>query len=331
LPPHPAFENPSGKLIESFRDALVVAFPNSEAFSRFVEDADLVKNLEAEVGRGPLKQVVREFLKFEEARGQLGTVLDKALEHNPGNPQLLQLAKSVGRKAIPGGYEGLSVASFDLRRQENAWREALGAALTKRVIVFVIRETVQEVLEPLTKRLHRFLGELFGTEASGPTNVTLRATLSNLEEAIGRVVKVAPLRSSKPALINVFAENAQAHIVSAFLEGVCQKFATGLAEHLVLVINVAHSWPAAPDHVELPAWCYEDAELNLWINGIARRAGWPQDLMLKVKDFICANATYGGQPTPGGLYDTLAGVIDFLRGEPSEDELIDWLAANLIR
>lgn len=326
MPPHSVLE----KLLDSFRDALVAAFPSWNTFSRFVEGAGLVPNLEAEVGRNALNQVVWEFLKYARAQGQLPSVLAKALEHNPSNPQLLQFAKSVGSKAT-GGHGPLSVEKFDLRQQETAWRTALGAAFTKRVIVFLIREAEQEVFEPLTRRLHRFLGELYHTEASGPTSVTLRATLSNVEEAIARVANAAPVRSSRPALINVFAENAQAHIVSTFLDGVRQKLATVLAVHLVLVINVAKSWPAASDHVELPAWCYEDAELNLWINGIGLPAGWSQEVMRDLKDYICANATYDGQPTPGGLYDTLRSVSDFLGGEPSEVELRAWLDAKLVR
>src|SRR5262249_13150827 len=147
---------------------------------------------------------------------------------------------------------------------------------------------------------------------------------SNLDEAVGRVASSSSILATRPVLIKVYGEKAQDHIITAFLDRVSKRFGTDLNEHLVLLLNVTVTWPPAPTYVELPPWCYEEPELNLWINNHARRMGWPRDLIVEFQKYVCRKSSYGGQVTPGGLYDTLAFAIEFLRDEPSEEELRAW-------
>src|SRR5262249_8667161 len=132
------------------------------------------------------------------------------------------------------------------------------------------------VLEPLVERLRRFIAEFSGTGIYCGKDVTLRPYLSNLDEAVGRVASSSSILATRPVLIKVYGEKAQDHIITAFLDRVSKRFGTDLNEHLVLLLNVTVTWPPAPTYVELPPWCYEEPELNLWINNHARRMGWPR-------------------------------------------------------
>ncbi len=318
----------SGAQLAEFRDALVSAFPTWNDLSEFAESSDLVKNLEAAVGRSATAEAARELLKQQQSAGQLDLVLDHALERRPRNKALAHFAKSVGRHNSRGTFEPLAVESFDLRKQETLWRDAFGADLTKRIIVFIMRDVEQEVMQPLVERLRRFIAEFSGTGAHYGNDVTLRPDLSNLEEAVGRVASVAPLLATRPVLIKVHGEKAQDHIVNTFLDQVRARFGIALDEHLVLLLNVTLTWPAVATYVELPPWAYEEPELNLWINNHARRMSWPKDLIVEFQKYVCRKSTYNGRVTPGGLYDTLAFAIEYLREEPSADDLRAWMRAN---
>jgi hypothetical protein len=320
----------SGDELLAFRDALVTAYPRWQDLREFAEGNDLVEDLEAEIG-GPTKatnDVAYDLLKAMKKQGHLDFTLDKALaRRRSSSVKLLRYARSMGRKVRLGIYEDLSLETFDLQHQETTWRQAFGATLTKRIIVFVIREADQEVLDPLVRRLHRYLEDHSQTSAFGAQPLTLSAAIASLNEAITRVKRFATILDEKPVLLRVYAERAVDPVVIRFLDGVKQHFTNGLRQHLVMIMNVCASCAPAPhEFVELPIWSYEEAELNLWILSIARRSGWTDDFAAEFKTYIRDRASYAGAaPTPGVLYDTLAQVVDFLQTEPSTEAVRAWL------
>ena len=77
----------SGPELEAARDALISGYfswSRIEQLAAFALDI----NLEAEVERGRLKDVVWELLKTTEASGQTQTLLREAVARQPGNPKL---------------------------------------------------------------------------------------------------------------------------------------------------------------------------------------------------------------------------------------------------
>jgi Effector-associated domain 1 len=318
----------SGAELRDFRDALIAAFPRWADLRDFVEGNDLVGSLEVEVaGPGiPTKDVAMEFLKAQQAKGCLQRVLEKALGES-NHFKLVAFARLLGHEVRLNAYEDLSVETFDLYDHEKKWRKAFGASLAKRVILFVTRDADQEMLDPLVRRLHRYVGEHSRTSAHGPQTLTLSATLSNLNDAITRVKRLSSTLSSKPVLLRIYGERAQSEVVVGFLDGVKQHFSNGLRQHLVMIMNVCGSCALAPhEFIELPSWSYEDDELNLWIMDVAGRFAWEETLVTQFRAYILDRSRYGGaDPTAGSLYDTLQQVIDFLRKEPTHEDLCAWL------
>jgi hypothetical protein len=311
---------------EEFWLALIAAFSESSKFCRFVETSTPIENLEAEVGKGSLNTIIWDTLKLAEADGWLEQLFTAAVARKGKNPKLAAFAKSIGRGTVSGAHEYLNVASFDLTDQEAVWRKAFAAQLNPRLIIFLMREVEQEVLEPLIDRLGRHLAP----ESVHPAaRVTLKATIASLQEAIERVGRLTPVLATKHALCAVHAETAQLEVMNHFFAGVRQKYPGALNRYLVLIVNASPEWPCAADCVELPVPIFEEWHLNDWIMKVTSRPDWSPGIRAELKTWIQVVATYNGALTGGGVYDALGRAIEFLRGNPDESMLRNWLRSGI--
>lgn len=78
---------PTGQQLHTLHDALLDAFPTLSDLQKLVRFG-LNENIQSIAGTGNLSQVVFELLQWMRARGRLAELIEKALEDNPGNPQL---------------------------------------------------------------------------------------------------------------------------------------------------------------------------------------------------------------------------------------------------
>jgi V8-like Glu-specific endopeptidase len=86
--------------LEDARNAIVSGFFTWSQIDQLAAVA-LDVSIEAEVGRGALKDVVWELLKLTEANGQTGILLREAIARKPGNPKLAQFARQLGLAPAP--------------------------------------------------------------------------------------------------------------------------------------------------------------------------------------------------------------------------------------
>ena len=101
----------SGKQREEFQNAMVSAFPKTISLEMMLKNK-LSKNIEVIAKGNDQKEIIFKLINRAESEGWLQELVNKAHEHNPGNPELKLFVQSFkeenARPDIPGPYRGLS-------------------------------------------------------------------------------------------------------------------------------------------------------------------------------------------------------------------------------
>lgn len=307
--------------LEQFRDALTDAFTSYEDLDELATSSGLVeKGLRVAIGldQAKLETTAFELLRYLDSRSDDGNLrlLDAARRKRPQNSALTDIAKAVGIMRIAAAADLLNTRHFDLRPLEGVWRKEL-LRPGKRLVPFAI-SAEQSVLTNVIDRLRIFVGQ---PESTSLARHTINGKFRSIDKIIELIAKLKPRLAGSSIVCMVDAEAAEDTSIDSLLTQVAVVYGGGLANHMVLLINLHPDKARPAGCIHLPTPQFEDTDLYQWVEDVTREKGWTAELLEAFKVWLHRMADNEPAPTSDVAYSALGEAIELLRTHPFEADL----------